>query len=39
MKTVYVKPDASIVIYEIDEPVMDDLLIPSWEIGEDEDLA
>lgn len=39
MKTVYVKPDASIIVYEIDEPIMDEVLIPSWEIGEEDDLA
>lgn len=39
MKAAYVKPDASVIVYEIDEPIMDAILVPSWEIDEDEDLA
>ena len=39
MKKSYEKPTAEVIVYEIEEPIMDSLLIPSWEIDEDEDLG
>ena len=38
MKKAYEKPTAVDIEYGFDEPIMNDILIPSWEIGEDDDL-
>lgn len=38
MKQEYVKPSVEVIGYDIDEPIMDDLILPSFEYGEDDDL-
>ena len=37
MKKEYVKPNAEIIDFEIDEPIMDSLINPSWGIGDSEE--
>ena len=37
MKKEYLKPDAEVVDFDIDESIMDDLFDPSWNIGEDDE--
>lgn len=39
MKQPYLKPLASIIKYDIDESLMDNILKPEWSIEEDEDLG
>ena len=37
MKEKYLKPDAHYLELEIEETIMDSIIIPSWEVGEDDE--
>lgn len=37
MKKEYLKPDAEIIDFEIDEPIMDGFFDDSWQVGEDDE--
>lgn len=37
MKRDYLKPDVEYIALEAEERIMDQILVPSWDIGEDDE--